>query len=77
MAFLIYYIMEYNYLILVNYYNGDINIIKFTKKEKEEMLEYSDFQDYIYEILEERYGFDINENYWSVQESYNFIRHNF
>jgi hypothetical protein len=69
--------MEYNYLILVNYYNGDINVIKFTKKEKEEMLEYSDFQDYIYEILEERYGFDINENYWSVQESYNFIRHNF
>lgn len=69
--------MEYNYLILLNYYNGDIMVIKFTKAEKEEMLEYEDFQEYIYEVLEERYGFDLEENHWTVASEYNFIRQNF
>jgi len=69
--------MEYNYLILLNYYNGDIMVIKFTKAEKEEMLEYDDFREYIYEVLEERYGFDLEENHWTAASEYHFIRQNF
>ncbi len=51
--------MEPNYLIILDFCGGYLNIIHLTEEEKKQSEEYEDFESFL-SILEEKYGFRLS-----------------
>ena len=60
--------MEINYLIILDFTNGCLNIIKLTPEEKEEAYKYDSFEDFI-STIEDRYGFSASNSQWMTTET--------
>ena len=66
--------MEINYLIILDFTNGCLNIIKLTAEEKEEAYKYDSFEDFLY-TLEDRYGFSSSNAQWMTTETLDIYRY--
>lgn len=55
--------MEINYLIILDFTNGCLNIIKMTAEEKEAAYKFDDFEQFLY-TLKDKYGFKVSQNQW-------------
>lgn len=60
--------MEPNYVIILDFCGGYLNIIKLTNEELKESEKYEDFESFLY-ILEEKYGFRLSDCQWMVSET--------
>ena len=60
--------MEINYLIILDFTNGCLNIIKLTAEEKEEAYKFDSFEDFLY-TLEDKYGFQVSQSQWMTTET--------
>lgn len=60
--------MEINYLVILDFTNGCLNIIKLTAEEKEEAYKFDSFEDFLY-TLEDRYGFSSSNSQWMTTET--------
>ena len=60
--------MEINYLIILDFTNGCLNIIKLTAEEKEEAYKFDSFEDFLY-TLEDKYGFHVSNVQWMSVEN--------
>lgn len=56
------------YVFILNYFSGDVSIIKLTEQEEKQSEEYFDFSDFL-ETLEDRYEFRLKDCNWMVSES--------
>lgn len=59
--------MEINYLIILDFTNGCLNIIKMNAEEKEAAYKFDDFEQFLY-TLEDKYGFKVSQNQWMTTE---------
>ena len=66
--------MEINYLIILDFTNGCLNIIKLTAEEKEGAYKFDSFEDFLY-TLEEKYGFKVSQSQWMTTESLDIYRY--
>lgn len=66
--------MEPKYVIILNFWSGDLNIIHLTPEELKESEKYGDFDDFL-ATLEEKYGFRLSNCQWMVTESLNIYRY--
>lgn len=60
--------MEINYLIILDFTNGYLNIIKLTPEEKEVAYKFDSFEDFLY-TLEDKYGFKVSQSQWMATET--------
>ena len=60
--------MEINYLIILDFTNGCLNLIKLTPEEKEEAYKFDSFEDFLY-TLEDKYGFLVSNCQWMTTEN--------
>ena len=60
--------MDINYLVILDFTNGCLNIIKLTAEEKEEAYKFDSFEDFLY-TLEDRYGFSTSNSQWMSVEN--------
>lgn len=60
--------MEANYVILVDYSDGEIIKIKLSKQEVLDSEEYEDFGEFL-GTLEEKYDFNLADCMWTIAES--------
>lgn len=61
--------METNYIIILDFSDGEVIRIKLTEEQMQESERYDDFEDYL-ETLEEKYDFRIKNCQWMVTETY-------
>ena len=66
--------MEINYLIILDFTNGCLNIIRLTPEEKEEAYNYDSFEDFLY-TLEDKYGFRVSTSQWMTTERLEIYRY--
>lgn len=66
--------METNYVIILDYCGGHLNIIHLTDEEKRQAESYDDFEEYLY-TLEDRYGFRLKDCQWMTSESLQIYRY--
>lgn len=62
--------MKTNYIIILDFCGGWLNIIHLTDEEKRQADGYGDFEDFLY-TLEDRYGFRLNDCQWMTTETLN------
>jgi hypothetical protein len=60
--------MEPNYVIILDFCTGSLNIIELTAEELKAAEVYEDFESFLYTI-EEKYGFSVNNCNWMVAEN--------
>lgn len=60
--------METNYVIILDFCGGYLNIIHLTKEEIKESENYEDFESFL-STLEEKYGFRLSNCQWMTTES--------
>ncbi len=60
--------METNYLIILDFWGGYLNIIHLTEDEKKQSEEYEDFESFL-SSLEEKYGFRLSNCQWMTCET--------
>lgn len=60
--------MEPQYVLILDFFVGCLNIIKLTDEELRESENYGDFEDFL-STLEEKYGFRLNSCQWMVTEN--------
>ena len=61
--------MKTNYIIILDFSDGEVIRIKLTEEQMQESERYDDFEDYL-ETLEEKYDFRIKNCQWMVTETY-------
>lgn len=61
--------MKTNYIIILDFSDGEVIRIKLTEEQMQESERYDDFEDYL-ETLEEKYGFRMKDCQWMVTETY-------
>ena len=66
--------MEINYLIILDFTNCCLNIIKLTPEEKEEAYKFDSFEDFLH-TLEDRYGFSLSNSQWMTTETLDIYRY--
>ncbi|MBD5427036.1 MAG: hypothetical protein HDR38_05745 [Treponema sp.] len=66
--------METNYVIILDFCGGYLNIIHLTEEEKKESEGCDDFETFL-STLEERYGFRLKGCQWMTTESLNLYRY--
>ena len=66
--------MDINYLVILDFTNGCLNIIKLTAEEKEEAYKFDSFEDFLY-TLEDRYGFSVSNSQWITTETLDIYRY--
>lgn len=62
--------METNYVIILDFCGGYLNIIHLTAEEIEESEKYEDFESFLI-TLEEKYGFRLKDSQWMTTETLN------
>lgn len=60
--------MEPNYVILLDFTTGALNIIRLTPEEIEKSNDYTTFEDYL-ATIEDKYGFKVSESQWMTTEN--------
>ncbi len=60
--------MEPNYVIILDFCGGYLNIIKLTDEEKRKSEKYEDFESFL-STLEEKYGFRLKDCQWMTTET--------
>lgn len=60
--------MEMNYIIILDFCVGCVNVIKLTEEEKKKSYQYDDFEDFLC-TLEEKYGFKVDNCQWMGVET--------
>lgn len=60
--------MEPNYLLILDYAAGNLNIIQLTPDEIKESEKYDDFSDFLH-ILEDKYEFRLKDCEWMTTET--------
>lgn len=60
--------MEINYLIILDFTIGCLNIIKLTAEEKEVAYKFDSFEDFLYTI-EDKYSFRVSNSQWMTTEN--------
>lgn len=66
--------MNPNYVIILDFCGGYLNIIHLTAEEIKEYEKYEDFESFLY-TLEEKYGFRLKDCQWMTTESLNIYRY--
>ncbi len=66
--------MENNYLLILDYASGILNIIHLTAEEIKESENYDDFSDFLH-TLEDKYEFRLKDCEWMTTESLNIYRY--
>ena len=66
--------MDINYLVILDFTNGCLNIIKLTAEEKEEAYKFDSFEDFLYTV-EDRYGFSSSNAQWMTTETLDIYRY--
>ena len=66
-----------NYLILLNYTNGQVVKIRLTDEEKELSKQYDDFEEFMQCELEKKYGFRTKDVSWMTCDILDTISYNF
>ena len=66
--------MEINYVIILDFCGGYLNIIHLTEEEKQEAGKYEDFESFL-ATLEEKYGFRLKDCQWMTTEDLNIFRY--
>lgn len=60
--------MESNYVIILDFCGGWLNIIHLTEEEKKESEKYEDFESFL-STLEKKYGFRLSDCLWMITET--------
>ena len=60
--------MEPNYVLILDYCSGSLNIIHLTDEEIAESGKYEDFEEYLVTI-EDKYGFSLKNCNWMITEN--------
>ena len=60
--------METNYVIILDFCGGYLNIIHLTEEEKKESEGYEDFESFL-STLEDKYGFRLSNCQWMTTET--------
>lgn len=66
--------MEPNYVIILDFCGGYLNIIHLSEEEKKESEKHEDFESFLC-TLEEKYGFRLKDCQWMTTESLNIYRY--
>lgn len=66
--------MEPNYVIILDFCGGYLNIIHLTAGEIKESEKYADFESFL-STLEEKYGFRLKDCQWMISENLNIYRY--
>lgn len=66
--------METNYVLLLDYAGGNLNIIHLTAEEIKESERYDDFSDFLH-TLEDKYEFRLKDCEWMTVETLNIYRY--
>ena len=66
--------METNYVIILDFCGGYLNIIHLTEEEKKESENYEDFETFL-STLEEKYGFRLKDCQWMTTETLAIYRY--
>lgn len=66
--------METNYVIILDFCGGYLNIIKLTEEEKRQAENYEDIESFLC-TLEEKYGFRLKDCQWMTTETLNIYRY--
>lgn len=66
--------MEPNYVIILDFCGGYLNIIHLTEEEKKRSEKHEDFESFLC-TLEEKYGFRLNDCQWMTTESLHIYRY--
>ncbi len=66
--------METNYVIILDFCGGYLNIIHLTKEEIEVSNQYDDFEEFL-TTLEEKYGFRLKDCQWMTTETLQIYRY--
>lgn len=66
--------MEPNYVIILDFCGGYLNIIHLSEEEKKESEKYEDFESFL-STLEEKYGFRLNDCNWMTTETLQVYRY--
>ena len=62
--------MDINYVIILDFYGGYLNIIRLTKAEKQESEKYDDFESFL-ATLEEKYASRLKNCQWMTTDALN------
>ena len=66
--------MQTNYVIILDFCGGYLNIIHLTAEEIQESEKHEDFESFL-STLEEKYGFKISNCQWMVSEELHIARY--
>ena len=66
--------METNYVIILDFCGGYLNIIHLTEEEKKAVDNYDDFESFL-STLEDKYGFRLNDCQWMTTETIQIYRY--
>ena len=66
--------MEINYLIILDFTNGCLNIIKLTAEEKLVAYKFDSFEDFLH-TLEDKYSFRLSNSQWMTTENLEIYRY--
>lgn len=66
--------MEPNYVIILDFCSGYLNIIHFTEEEKQDSEGYEDFESFL-GTLENKYGFRLKDCQWMTTETIQIYWH--
>lgn len=66
--------METNYVIILDFCGGYLNIIHLTEEEKKESETYEDFESFL-STLEKKYGFRLSDCQWMTTETLQVYRY--
>lgn len=66
--------METNYITILDFCGGYVNIIKLTEEEKRQAEGYDDFEEFLC-TLEDKYGFKVNNCQWMISETLEIYRY--
>lgn len=60
--------MGTNYVILLDYYDGEIIKIRLSDEEKQKADEFDNFEDFLHSI-EDKYGFNLDDCCWATADN--------
>lgn len=66
--------MQTNYVIILDFCGGYLNIIHLTADEIKDSEKYEDFESFL-STLEDKYGFCLNDCQWMTTENLNIYRY--
>ena len=66
--------METNYVTILDFTTGWVNIIHLTPEEIQESEKYEDFETFL-STLEEKYGFKLSNCQWMVSEEFHIAQY--